>query len=115
MRVAVLDDYFNIALSVANWSPVNGRADVKVFNEHLGDENNVITALREFDIIVGMRERTPFPRSTIEQLPNLKLLITTGGRNKSFDLEAATEHGITVCYTGGVGSPTSEHTWGCLL
>ena len=115
MRVAVLDDYFNIALSVANWSPVNGRADVKVFNEHLGDENNVITALREFDIIVGMRERTPFLDQRNQQLPNLKLLITTGGRNKSFDLEAATEHGITVCYTGGVGSPTSEHTWGLII
>ena len=96
MRVAVLDDYFNIALSVADWSPLDGRAEVRVFNEHLGDETDVIAALKEFEVIVGMRERTPFPRSTIEQLPNLKLLITTGGRNKSFDLEAAAEHDVTV-------------------
>ncbi len=115
MRVAVLDDYFNIALSVADWSPLDGRAEVRVFNEHLGDETDVIAALKEFEVIVGMRERTPFPRSTIEQLPNLKLLITTGGRNKSFDLEATAEHDVTVCYTGGVGSPTSEHTWGLII
>ena len=61
MRVAVLDDYFNIALSVADWSPLDGRAQVKVFSEHLGDETDVIAALKEFEVIVGMRERTPCP------------------------------------------------------
>jgi phosphoglycerate dehydrogenase-like enzyme len=115
MRVAVLDDYFNKALEFADWSPLDGRAEVTVFNEHLGDEANVIEALKDFEIIVGMRERTAFLRSTIEKLPKLKLLITTGGRNRSFDMDAAVEHGVTVCHTGGFGSPTSELAWGLIL
>lgn len=115
MRIAVLDDYFNKALDFCDWSPLDGRAEITVFTEHLGDENNVVAALKDFEIIVGMRERTPFPRSTLEQLPNLKLLITTGGRNKSFDMEAAVEQGVTVCGTGGVGSPTSELAWGLII
>jgi phosphoglycerate dehydrogenase-like enzyme len=115
MRVAVLDDYFNKALEFADWSPLDGRADITVFNDHLGNEDNVVAALNDFEIIVGMRERTPFPRSVIEQLPKLKLLITTGGRNRSFDFDAATEKGITICHTGGVGSPTSELAWGLIL
>tara|TARA_B100000886_G_scaffold330198_1_gene280388 strand:- start:64 stop:1020 length:957 start_codon:yes stop_codon:yes gene_type:complete len=115
MRVAILDDYFNKALEFADWSQVNKRAEISVFNEYLKSEQNIIEALRDFEIIVGMRERTPFPRSTLKQLPNLQLLITTGGRNKSFDLEAAAENGVTVCCTGGVGSPTSELAWGLII
>lgn len=115
MRVAILDDYFNKALEFADWSQVNKRAEISVFKEHLKNEQNIIEALHDFEIIVGMRERTPFPRSTLKQLPNLQLLITTGARNKSFDLEAAAEYGITVCCTGGVGSPTSELAWGLII
>ena len=115
MRIAILDDYFDKALTFADWTPVDQQAEITVFNEHLGNENDVVTALQEFEIIVGMRERTPFPRSTLKRLPNLQLLITTGGRNKSFDLEAASECGITVCYTGGIGSPTSELAWGLII
>lgn len=115
MRVAVLDDYFNKALEFADWSPLDGRAEITVFTEHLGGEDKVVAALKDFEVIVGMRERTPFARSTLEQLPKLKLLITTGGRNKSFDLEAAAELGVTVSGTGGVGSPTSELAWGLII
>ena len=115
MRVAILDDYFNKALEFADWSQLNKRAEISVFNEYLKNEQNIIEALHDFEIIVGMRERTPFPRSTLKQLPNLQLLITTGGRNKSFDLKAAAEYGITVCCTGGVGSPTSELAWGLII
>lgn len=115
MRVAILDDYFDKVLEFTDWSQVNKRAKISVFNEHLKNEQNVIESLHDFEIIVGMRERTPFPRSTLQQLPNLQLLITTGGRNKSFDLEAAAEYGVTVCGTGGVGSPTSELAWGLII
>ena len=72
MRVAILDDYFNKALEFADWSQVNKRAEISVFNEYLKSEQNIIEALRDFEIIVGMRERTPFPRSTLKQLSNLQ-------------------------------------------
>ena len=71
--------------------------------------------LEPFDVIVAMRERTPFPRSLVERLPNLKLLITTGARNASFDLAALKERGITVCATGSLGSPTAELAWGLII
>ena len=70
MRIAILDDYFNVALDLADWSKLQGRADVKVFTEHLGSEENVAKALVDFEIIVGMRERTPFPASLIRRLPS---------------------------------------------
>ena len=88
MRVAILDDYFNAALEVGDWSLIEGKAEITVFNEPFADENAAASALRDFEAIVGMRERTPFPASLIERLANLKLLITTGMRNYSFDMEA---------------------------
>jgi phosphoglycerate dehydrogenase-like enzyme len=115
MRIAVLDDYFNAAPEVADWSALDGRAEIEVFTEYLGEEDNVATALADFDIVVGMRERTRFPASLIERLPKLKLLITTGMRNASFDLEAARERDVTVCGTGNVGSPTSELAVGLMI
>ena len=99
MRIAILDDYFNIARDLADWSKLDGRADIKVFTKHLGSQENVAKALVDFDIIVGMRERTPFPATLIRRLPKLKLLVTTGMRNRSFDMEAARAQGITVCGT----------------
>jgi len=115
VRIAILDDYFNAACDLADWSQLGGRADIKVFTKPLGGEENAAKALVDFDIIVGMRERTPFPATLIRRLPKLKLLITTGMRNPSFDMEAAQARGITVCGTGGVGSPTSELAFGLMI
>jgi phosphoglycerate dehydrogenase-like enzyme len=115
MRVAILDDYFDAALRLADWSPLKGRADIEVLTSPLGGEENAAKRLADFDIIVGMRERTPFPASLIRRLPKLKLLITTGMRNLSFDLEAAHSQGVTVCGTGGVGNPTSELAVGMMI
>jgi phosphoglycerate dehydrogenase-like enzyme len=116
MRVAVLDDYFNKALELADWSPLKGRADVKVFTKHLGEnEDTLAKTLADFEIIVGMRERTAFRAGLLQRLPKLKLLITTGARNASFDIAAAAKQGVTVCGTGGVGSPTSELAIGMMI
>src|SRR5580658_189185 len=101
---AILDDYQNIALNSADWSPIKGDVDIKVFTEHLGGPDKVIAALKDFDIVVAMRERTGFPKAVIDALPDLKLLITTGMRNASIDTEAAKVRGITVCGTGSFGS-----------
>jgi D-3-phosphoglycerate dehydrogenase len=115
VRCAILDDYQNIALSMADWSPVAKDIDIKVFNEHLGGPDKVIAALKGFTIVSAMRERTPFPRAVIEALPDLKLLMTTGARNASFDMAACKERGVTVCGTGGFGNPTCGIAIGLML
>ena len=115
VRAAILDDYQNIALKLADWSTIAKEVDVKVFNAPLGNDEAVIKALQGFAVISMMRERTPFLRKVIEGLPDLKLLITTGARNASIDLKACAERGITVCGTGGVGSPTTGIAIGLML
>jgi len=115
IRAAILDDYQNVAMSYADWSPIAKDVDVKVFTEPFKSREEAIKALQGFAIVVGMRERTPFPRAVIEALPDLKLLITTGAKNNSFDLKAAAERGVTVCGTGGFGSPTTGLVFGLLL
>ncbi len=115
LRCAILDDYQNVALQVADWSKVKDDLDIKVFNEHLGGPDNVVKALQGFQIVSAMRERTGFPRAVIEKLPDLKLLITTGMRNASIDVAAANEKGVTVCGTGSFGSPTSGIAIGLML
>jgi phosphoglycerate dehydrogenase-like enzyme len=115
LRCAILDDYQNVVLSSADWSKVTGDVDIKVFNEHLGGPDKVITALQDFAIIVATRERTGFPKQVIDALPNLKLLITTGMRNASIDTEAAKARGVVVCGTGAFGSPTSGIAIGLML
>src|SRR5713101_3350037 len=112
---AILDDYQNVALKVTDWSKVAGDLDIKVFGEHLGGPDNVVKALQGFDIVCAMRERTGFPRAVIEKLPDLKLLITTGLRNASIDVAAATERGVAVCGTPSVGNPTSGIAVGLML
>jgi phosphoglycerate dehydrogenase-like enzyme len=114
-RCAILDDYQEVALSVADWSKVSGDLDIKVFNSHLGGADKVIAALEAFDIVCAMRERTAFSRGVIEKLPQLKLLITTGLRNASIDTAAAKERGVVVCGTPSVGSPTSGIAIGLML
>ncbi|MGB8178065.1 MAG: D-2-hydroxyacid dehydrogenase family protein [Pseudolabrys sp.] len=115
VRAAVLDDYQNVGLTFADWSPITRDVEVKVFDKPFANQAEVIKALQGFAIIVGMRERTPFPRKVIEALPDLKLLITTGARNNSFDVKACSERGITVCGTGVVGSPTTGIAFGVML
>ncbi len=114
-RCAILDDYQNVALKVADWSKVAGDLDIKVFNEHLGNPDSVVKALQGFGIVCAMRERTGFPRAVIEKLPDLKLLITTGLRNASIDVAAAKERGVVVCGTPSVGNPTSGIAIGLML
>jgi D-3-phosphoglycerate dehydrogenase len=115
LRCAILDDYQNVALKMADWSPLKGKADITVFNEHLGEPANVIKALQDFDIVCAMRERTPFRRETVEALPKLKLLLTSGLRNASFDMEALKARGVVVCGTGGFGNPTAALAIGLML
>jgi D-3-phosphoglycerate dehydrogenase len=115
VRCAILDDYQNIALSSADWSSVKNDVAVTVFNEHLGSADKVVAALKGFPIVVAMRERTAFPRAVIEALPDLKLLITTGHRNPSIDLETAKARGVTICTTPSAGNPTSGIAIGLML
>jgi len=115
VRCAILDDYQNVALKVADFSKVKGEVEFKTFHEHLGGPDKVIAALKGFQIVVAMRERTGFPKAVIDALPDLKLLITTGMRNASIDTEAAKARGITVCGTGSFGSPTSGIAIGLML
>jgi phosphoglycerate dehydrogenase-like enzyme len=115
VRAAILDDYQNVAMDFADWSAIAKDAEIKVFNKPFASQDEAIKALQGFAIVVGMRERTPFPRKVIEALPDLKLLITTGARNNSFDVKACAERGVTVCGTGGAGSPTTSITFGLML
>lgn len=113
--VAVLDDYQGVALEMADWGTLPAGTDVQVFRDHLSDETAVAARLADFDVVVAMRERTPFPRRLLERLPKLKLLVTTGMRNASIDVAAAAAQSIVVSGTGGVGGATAELTWGLIL
>jgi D-3-phosphoglycerate dehydrogenase len=112
-RCAILDDYQNVATKLADWSIPD--VEVQVFNQPFADRNAAVTALKGFDVICMMRERTPFLKPTLEQLPDLKLLITSGMRNASIDLEYASSRGITVCGTEAAGQPTAELAIGIML
>jgi phosphoglycerate dehydrogenase-like enzyme len=115
MKVAILDDYQNVALRLADWSSVRQHAEITVFNDHLADPSAVIERLRPFDVVCVMRERTPLPREILQQLPNLKLIASTGPRNASIDSPAATDLGIAVTATGYDATPTIEFTWSLIL
>lgn len=114
-RVALLDDYQSVALGMADWKSLPAGTEVVVFKDHLADEDALATRLADFDIIMALRERTPFPRPLLERLPKLKLLITAGMRNASIDMKAAAERGILVCGTSGLPYPTAELAWGLIL
>jgi phosphoglycerate dehydrogenase-like enzyme len=88
IRIAILDDYQNVALQMADWSPLAGRAEITVFNDHLSDFDEVVERLLLFDVVCVMRERTPLTRAVIERLPRLKLIASTGPRNAAIDVEA---------------------------
>jgi phosphoglycerate dehydrogenase-like enzyme len=115
VRIAVLDDYQSVALQMADWKALPAEAQVQVFRDHLAAEEAVVERLTNFEIVVAMRERTPFPRRLLERLPHLQLLVTTGMRNASIDVQAATDCGVLVCGTEGLPYPTAELTWGLIL
>jgi phosphoglycerate dehydrogenase-like enzyme len=115
MRLSILDDYQGVALDMADWSPLEGRVEIVVERKPFADEDEAARVLAGSEIIAAMRERTPFARSLVERLPNLKLLNTTGMRNASFDLAALRERGVVVCGTEGGGLDTAELTWGLIL
>lgn len=115
VRIAVLDDYQDVALKYADWSVLPSDTEIQVFRDHLFDEDAIVERLKDFEIVMSMRERTPFPRSLLERLPNLKLLTTTAMLNRAIDVESGMELGITFCGTGSVPSPTVDLTWGLIL
>jgi phosphoglycerate dehydrogenase-like enzyme len=116
-RVAVLNDYQQACLASADWSPVLKRAQVDVFTEPFADEDAVVAALADYEVLCVMRERTPLPRALLERLTNLRCVITTGAANRSIDLAAAADLGIVVSgTTNGLGRiATAELTWGLIL
>jgi phosphoglycerate dehydrogenase-like enzyme len=115
VKVAILDDYQDVALQMADWSPLAGRATITVFNDHLDDPDAVAARLAPFDVVCVMRERTPLKRGILERLPRLKLIASTAFRNASIDLQAAHECGIAVANTGYDSTPTIEMTWALIL
>ena len=115
MKLAILDDYLNVALKVADWSAVEQHAKISVFTEHLGDEDQAAQALADFDVVIVMRERTRLPASLLLRLPKLRLLVTTGLRNQAIAMETSRELGIDVCGTNLLGYPAFEHTWALIL
>jgi phosphoglycerate dehydrogenase-like enzyme len=115
MKVAVLDDYQNVALRLADWSGVRRHAEITVFNDHVADASAVVERLRPFDAVCVMRERTPLTREILQQLPNLKLIASTGPRNASIETQAAADLGIAVTATGYDSAPTIEFTWSLIL
>jgi len=115
MRLAILDDYEKAALKMASWDRLGPDMVIDVFHDHLVREDALVPRLLSYDIVMIMRERTPFLRSLIDQLPNLKLLITSGAKNNAVDVEACREKGIVVSGTDSSKDPPAELTWGLIL
>ncbi|MEY9964825.1 phosphoglycerate dehydrogenase-like enzyme [Streptacidiphilus sp. MAP12-16] len=115
LHCAVLDDYQGAALTLADWTPLAGRVEVHVLREHLTDREKLVAALADCDIVVAMRERTPFDAELLRRLPRLRLLVTTGMRNASIDLAAAAAAGVTVSGTASSSTPPVELTWALIL
>lgn len=115
LRCAILDDYMNLALDAADWSKVSDRVEVKVFNRPFASGEAAAAALKDFEIICAMRERTPFPRAMFAALPNLKLLITSGMRNAAIDMDAAKDHQVVLCGTQWGRDPTAPLAMGLIL
>ena len=115
MKVAVLDDYQGAALTSADWSSIQDRAEITVFRDYLPVGPALVERLKPFDAVVAMRERTPFREQLLSQLDNLKLILSTGRRNAAIDLHYAAERGVTVCHTGYSSHGAMEHTWALIL
>ena len=114
-RIAILDDYQNTARECADWDSIPGHPGIVAFHEHLPSEDAVAEALADFDIVVAMRERTPFPASLMARLPKLRLLVTTGKRNLAIDMGAARARGVPVCGTALLPYAAFEHAWALIL
>lgn len=115
VAIAILDDYQKVALSFADWSRLQAAHKVTVFDHAFGSEAVARQALQDFDVVCCMRERTPFPRTLIEALPNLKLIVTAGMRNAAIDMEAAAQRGVKVCGSESGGHATAELTMGLIV
>lgn len=115
MRIALLDDYQGVARQLAPWEELAPEHQVTAFHDHLPDEAAVAERLQPFEAVMALRERTPFPRSLLERLPNLKLLCTAGMGNTAIDLQACTELGIVVCGTPGSARSTMELSWALMM
>lgn len=115
MRIALMDDYQGIATNIVPWADRLPQAQVVAFHDHVEDEQVLVDRLAGFDVVVAMRERTPFSRSLLQRLSSLRLLVTTGMRNSAIDISAACELGIAVCGTSSSGSGPVELTWGLVL
>jgi phosphoglycerate dehydrogenase-like enzyme len=115
LRCAILDDYFKLSLSSADWSRIKDRVDLTVFEKPFKSPEEVAAALKDFEIILAMRERTAFPRAMFDKLTNLKLMITAGMRNASIDFDAAKDHGVVLCGTTFARDPTAPLTMGLIL
>ncbi|MET7998129.1 D-2-hydroxyacid dehydrogenase family protein [Amycolatopsis sp. NPDC005232] len=113
MKIAILDDYQNVALSYADWDSLG--ADIEVITEAFTGPDDVVRKLAGFDVAVAMRERTRFPAEVLDRLPDLRLLVSTGRRNAAIDVAAAKRNGVVVSATGYLGPPTLEHTWALIL
>jgi phosphoglycerate dehydrogenase-like enzyme len=114
-KIAVLDDYQQVAFNMADWTAVKEKADITVFDDHIAIENKLIERLTPFDAICVMRERTPLTRSILSQLPNLKVIVSTGSRNASIDTKAVEDLGITLKHTGYISTGAAELTWALLM
>ncbi|RNL87583.1 D-2-hydroxyacid dehydrogenase family protein [Halostreptopolyspora alba] len=114
-RVAVLDDYQDIARRYGDWGTLPEDAELTVFTDHLDEHDALVERLEPFEVVCAMRERTPFPGELLARLPNLRLLVTTGRANQSIDMEAARSLGITVSGTASLTTPTVELTWALIL
>ena len=115
MKIAILDDYQQVAEHFADWQKVKDRCELKVFNEPFDDEDHAIENLLDFDALIIMRERTPIATKLLNACSKLKLIITSGMRNKSIDLETCKQKNITVCGTDMHPNPTAELTWALIL
>ncbi|WNR45350.1 D-2-hydroxyacid dehydrogenase family protein [Paenibacillus roseipurpureus] len=115
LRCAILDDYQRVALTAADWSPILDRVEVRSIDRHIDQLDDLVEQIADCEIVVIMRERTPFRAELLARLPRLKLLVTTGMRNASIDLGAAASQGVIVCGTGAAGNATAELTWALLL
>ena len=114
-RCAVLDDYQNVAMQMADWSPITKEVEIEVFHRPLGDGAAIVRALQNFSIVCAMRERTLLSKAVFDGLPNLRLLVTTGMRNAAIDVAAARARNVTVCGTETTGHPTAELAFGLML
>ena len=113
--VAILDDYQGIARDSGPWDRLGDAVAVTAFRDHVRDDDELAERLAPFEVVVAMRERTPFGAGRLERLPNLRLLVTTGMANASVDVAAARRLGIVVSGTGGLASPAAELTWALIF